>query len=109
NLAQLRNVTLDVEGTLWITLSNSVPLARPIEINRPDTSAPADTERATLIQVVEQVLGNEISGSSEYTFTVVTNDANSMVFDVLITNHLSAGLTRIRRDYDLRFTYAPPP
>ena len=70
------------------------------------TDMPKSTTQADLIKLVQQQFGQELTGSSTYTFNIVTNTASKLEFNAAIANTSSVASSNITRNYTLFFSYS---
>ena len=96
--------TVAVTGSMVYRQGNQTSINRKIELS--DTvDMPKSTAQADLIQLVQQRLGNELNGTSTYTFAIIANTGDKLDFTVKIANSTAVAGTPITRNYDLRFVY----
>ena len=97
--------TLAVTGVMSYQVGNVPPVNRTININRDGIEMPTGTSNEDLTALVEQALGDEISGVSFYGFINVLVTDDELKFDVFINNQTTVVSRLIQREYVLSFIY----
>jgi len=96
---------LSVEGEVWQTMLNLSPLRRRIQIHREGQLLPESNQDEALSSVLSQIFGNELRGSNVFTFEIIENSANSLIFSAQVKNETQLVGKPVLREYDLVITY----
>lgn len=94
-----------VAGTVTVELASLPAITHRFELDEAPVALPSATDTATLSAHVRQLLGDELRGSSTFTFRNVVSGAGTLSFDVDIANASRVVATSVQRDYTLRFVY----
>ena len=86
-------------------VGNVPPINRQISLARDGVPMPESTDEDYLRSLVEQIMGNDLNGVNLYSFEVLGNTGDVLVFEVFIDNATAVASTVIRRDFFLRFSY----
>jgi hypothetical protein len=70
--------TLSVTGNMVYQIGNIPAVNRRFAVSREGLAMPGTTDDAALVALVEEALGNEVSGTSLYAFSDVTNTTNAL-------------------------------
>ena len=95
-----------VNGNVTIDMGNLPTLNQKIELDKAPIPLPTKTDTATLATHVQEVLGEELRGTSTFVFSNIVSSTNSLQFDVSIQNQRTIATTRVTRAYTLRFVYS---
>jgi hypothetical protein len=99
------SASLSVSGNMVYQVGNIPAVNRKFSLSREGQAMPGATDDATLTALVEQVLGNEVSGTNLYVYSDVTSSTNSLSFVVFISNETTITSRVVQRNYSLKFTY----
>ena len=97
--------SLVVSGNMIYQVGNVPPINRQISLARDGVPMPESTDEDYLRSLVEQIMGNDLNGVNLYSFEVLGNTGDVLVFEVFIDNATAVASTVIRRDFFLRFSY----
>ncbi|MDY6983267.1 MAG: hypothetical protein SV422_09275, partial [Pseudomonadota bacterium] len=94
-----------ITGSLVVEIGNFPAIDRNVRRNEAPVPLPAATDTATLSTHMQQLLRNELKGTSTFTFRNVVSTNASLSFEVDIRNTARVGSTETSRLYRLRVVY----
>jgi hypothetical protein len=94
-----------ITGDVVVRIANLSPIDRRVVRNETPVPLPAATDTATLSAHVQQLLRDELKGTSTFTFRNVVSTPMSLSFDVDIRNSSTIVATGVSRAYSLRVVY----
>lgn len=94
-----------ITGAVVMRIANLAEIDRRVVRNEAPVPLPPDTDTATLSAHVQQLLRDELKGSSTFTFRNVVSTPASLSFDVDIRNTSRIVATDMSRAYTLRVVY----
>lgn len=98
--------TLSVNGEMLYKQDQGTPLNLRVGIRKEGIALPSKTDNESLTNTIRQILGNELRGNSTFEISVITNDKNLLIFDVIILNETKVVSSKISRNYTLQFMYS---
>lgn len=94
-----------ITGNVVVEIANFPEIDRNVRRDEAPVPLPAATDTTTLSNHVQQLLRDELKGTSTFTFDNVVSTAASLSFDVVIRSTSRIGSTDTSRVYRLRVVY----
>lgn len=97
---------LKVTGMVRTVIGGMSSVSKSLSISRSNAPLPSGQSTAELIPYIQQALGSELSGTSEFVVSNVVSGATALSFDVVINSRVQMQLSSATSSYTLKFNYA---
>jgi len=105
DVAPSGTATLKVSGVRKLSITNTPEVSQNVDLALANVQVPVANDITTLRQAVQNALGSELKSNWAASFTMVSDSANKLVFDAVITDEVKSNFIQVNRRYELRFTF----